>query len=105
MKPLSDDARRRQLEAADKRTEAEIEAGVAADPDLQGWDGRWEAVPDVRALLSTLGLSAAAFAERYDLGVHTVTSWAQGRRNPDRTARSLLRAIARDPEGMAALIA
>ncbi len=54
--------------------------------------------PDVRALRSSLGLSRAAFAERYGLDARAVQDWEQGRRMPDRAARILLRVIRRAPD-------
>ncbi|MBV9539296.1 MAG: helix-turn-helix domain-containing protein [Acidisphaera sp.] len=53
---------------------------------------------DVRALRERLGLTREQFAARYGLEVETVRNWELGRREPDGTARSYLRAIANDPE-------
>jgi putative transcriptional regulator len=38
------------------------------------------------------------FAVRYGLEVETVRNWETGKREPDTTARSYLRAISNDPE-------
>jgi putative transcriptional regulator len=53
--------------------------------------------PDVRALRERLGLTREQFAQRYGLEVETLRNWETGRRDPDTTARSYLRAIANDP--------
>lgn len=53
---------------------------------------------DVRALRQRLGLSREQFATRFGLEVETVRNWEMGRREPDTTARSYLKAIANDPE-------
>ena len=53
---------------------------------------------DVRGLRERLGLSREGFAARYGLEVETVRNWEAGRREPDTTARSYLRAISNDPE-------
>jgi putative transcriptional regulator len=54
--------------------------------------------PDVRQLRDQLGLTREQFATRYGLDVETVRNWEAGRREPDRTARSYLLAIANDPK-------
>ncbi len=53
---------------------------------------------DVRGLRARLGLTREQFAARYGLEVETVRNWEMGRREPDTTARSYLRAISNDPE-------
>jgi putative transcriptional regulator len=52
---------------------------------------------DVAALRKKLGLSQTVFAERFGLSAATVRDWEQGRRFPDRTARTLLAVIAKTP--------
>jgi putative transcriptional regulator len=54
--------------------------------------------PDVRRLRRRLGLTREQFAARYGLDVETLRNWEAGRREPDRTARSYLLAIANDPK-------
>ncbi len=54
--------------------------------------------PDVGLLRRRLGLTRAQFAARYGLDVETLRNWEAGRREPDRTARSYLLAIANDPK-------
>lgn len=68
------------------------EAGIAAAPIEPP-----QAV-DVRGLRKRLGLTREQFAARYGLEVETVRNWEMGRREPDTTARSYLRAISNDPE-------
>lgn len=53
---------------------------------------------DVRALRGRLGMTREEFAAHYGLDVETLRNWEVGRREPDQTARSYLRAIANDPE-------
>ncbi len=55
-------------------------------------------VPDVRQLRERLRLTREQFAARYGLDIETVRNWEAGRREPDRTARSYLLAIANAPE-------
>ncbi len=47
-----------------------------------------------------LGLTQAAFAERYRIPLGTLREWEQHRSEPDQTARAYLAAIAADPEGV-----
>ncbi len=53
---------------------------------------------DVRQLRERLDLTREQFAIRYGLELETVRNWEIGKREPDTTARSYLRAIANDPE-------
>jgi len=55
-------------------------------------------VVDVRALRGRLRLTREQFATHYGLEVETVRNWETGKREPDTTARSYLRAISNDPE-------
>ena len=52
---------------------------------------------DVRALRTRLGMTREQFATHYGLDPDTLRNWEAGRREPDQTARSYLRAIANDP--------
>jgi len=54
--------------------------------------------PDVRRLRKRLRLTREQFAARYGLEVETVRNWETGKREPDTTARSYLRAISNAPE-------
>ncbi len=53
---------------------------------------------DVRGLRERLRLTREQFAARYGLEVETVRNWEAGKREPDTTARSYLRAISNNPE-------
>ena len=55
---------------------------------------------DVGAIRKGLGLSQTGFAAKFGLAVATVRDWEKGRRKPDRTARTLLKVIARKPEAV-----
>jgi putative transcriptional regulator len=48
-----------------------------------------------------LGLSQAAFAERYQIPIGTLRDWEQHRSEPDAPAKALLKLIAADPDGAA----
>ncbi len=60
---------------------------------------------DVRAIREKLGLSRAAFGERFGLAVTAVRDWEQGRRRPDPAARVLLMVIGRSPDVVAEVVA
>lgn len=67
-------------------------AGIAAawiQPDL---------TVNVRELRERLSLTREQFAVRYGIEVETLRNWETGKREPDTTARSYLRAISNAPE-------
>jgi putative transcriptional regulator len=59
---------------------------------------------DVGAIRKRLSLSQAKFADKFGLSVATVRDWEQGRRNPDNTARTLLKVIDQRPEAVIAAL-
>jgi putative transcriptional regulator len=95
-----------------RRSDAEIAAAVAADPDAAPVRSE-EELAAVRArelardvfgvmrLRRRLGLVQVVFAKRYGIPLTTLRNWEQGRAEPDRSAKVLLAAIASDPEGVA----
>lgn len=93
----------------DAMTEDEIEAAALSDPDNPPSTDEQLATAfrpgSLRALRERLGLSQAAFAERYGINLRTLQDWEQFRRVPDQVARSYLRVIAADPEGTARALA
>ena len=60
---------------------------------------------NVRAVRERLGMSRAAFAERFGLALAAVRDWEQGLRRPDPAARVLLLVIARSPDVVAEAVA
>jgi len=67
-------------------------AGIAAawiKPDL---------TINVRELRERLSLTREQFAIRYGLEIETLRNWETGKRQPDTTARSYLKAISNAPE-------
>ena len=55
---------------------------------------------DVHKIRLRTGLSQADFAERFGFAVATLRDWEQGRRQPDRSARLLLRVIEIEPKAV-----
>lgn len=47
-----------------------------------------------------MNLSQRAFAERYGFSAAAVRDWEQGRRTPEKAARTLLMLIDREPEAV-----
>ncbi len=77
----------------------------SADEALAIAEGRMEPASvfapeaiDVAAIRKGLGLSQGKFAARFGLSAATVRDWEQGRRTPDRIARSLLLVIKHAPK-------
>jgi putative transcriptional regulator len=58
------------------------------------------ATVDVKAIRKRLGLTQAAFAQRYGFEVSSIRNWEQGRRQPEGPARTLLVVIDREPEAV-----
>lgn len=55
---------------------------------------------DVRKIRTSLGLSQESFAQTYGFAVSAVRDWEQGRRQPDRSARILLKVVEKEPEAV-----
>ena len=78
-------------------TDAYIMRQIASNPD---------AAPDmaptinVRAIRLATGMTQAQFASVYEFSVRTIQEWEQGSKRPSGPARTLLRAIKGDPEGL-----
>lgn len=91
-----------------RRSEAEIEAAVSADPDAAPIRNEseiaamlaGEAARDIHGvarLRRRLGISQVQFASRYRIPLSTVRQWEQGVREPDAATKLLLAVIAEDP--------
>jgi putative transcriptional regulator len=55
---------------------------------------------DVKAIRATQKLSQEQFAARYGFTVWAVREWEQGRRQPERAARVLLKVIEHEPDAV-----
>ncbi len=60
---------------------------------------------DVTGIRRRLNLSQRQFADRFGLSLSVVRDWEQGRRQPDRSARILLRVIEREGEAVVRALA
>jgi putative transcriptional regulator len=57
-------------------------------------------VVDVRAIRASLDLTREAFAARFGFAKSAVKDWEQGRRQPERSARILLKVIEIEPKAV-----
>jgi putative transcriptional regulator len=63
------------------------------------------ATVDVRKIRKRLGLSQERFAAAYGFAVSAVRDWEQGRRQPERSARILLKIVEKEPEAVTRALA
>jgi putative transcriptional regulator len=57
-------------------------------------------IVDVKKIRTRLGLSQESFAATYGFAVSAVRDWEQGRRQPERSARILLKVVEKEPEAI-----
>ena len=55
---------------------------------------------NVRKIRARLGLSQESFAQTYGFALSAVRDWEQGRRQPERSARILLKVVEKEPEAV-----
>lgn len=86
----------------DAMTDADIARQIASNPDAAP-----DMAPeiDVRAIRRAAGMTQAQFAAAYKFSLRTVQEWERGAKKPSGPARTLLRAIKADPEGLRKAIA
>jgi putative transcriptional regulator len=53
---------------------------------------------DVKSIRECMGLSQAAFANRFGLSIFALRNWEQGKRQPDPAARAYLKVIEKAPQ-------
>jgi putative transcriptional regulator len=85
-------------------TEEEIEANALSDPDNPPLTdeelARMRPVPNPRRIRERLKLTQEQFATRFEVPLGTLRDWEQGVSYPDSAAKTLLRVIDKDPEGV-----
>jgi putative transcriptional regulator len=81
----------------DAMTDADIARQIAANGDAAP-----DMAPDidVRAIREAIGMTQVEFAAAYEFSVRTIQEWERGAKRPSGPARTLLRAIKGDPEGL-----
>lgn len=83
--------------ALDAMTDEHIARQIASNPDAAP-----DMAPriDVRAIRRAAGMTQTEFAAAYEFSIRTVQEWERGAKRPSGPARTLLRAIKGDPEGL-----
>jgi putative transcriptional regulator len=83
--------------AIDAMSEADIARQIAGNPDAAP-----DMAPliDVREIRRAAGMTQAAFAAAFEFSLRTLQEWERGAKRPSGPARTLLRAIKADPEGI-----
>ncbi|MFM9106879.1 MAG: helix-turn-helix domain-containing protein [Chloroflexota bacterium] len=85
-------------------TEEEIEANALSDPDNPPISdeelARMRRSVNPRAIRRRLNLTQEQFAERFQIPVGTLRDWEQERKEPERTAKLLLRIISCHPDAV-----
>ena len=100
-KKLSEAARKALTETdwrkLDAMSDADIAKQIAANADAAP-----DMAPaiDVRAIRVAAGMTQTQFAAAYEFSVRTIQEWERGAKRPSGPARTLLRAIKADPEGL-----
>jgi len=100
-KPLSKSARDALVSVdwarIDAMTDEDIARQIAANPDAAP-----DMAPeiDVREIRRMAGMTQAQFAAAYEFRLRTLQEWERGAKRPSGPARTLLRAIKADPEGL-----
>ena len=97
------------MSAAGKSILAGLQDALAyAQGDATRGQGHMMQVPetvDVKAIRKRLGLTQAAFAQRYGFERSSIRNWEQGRRQPEGPARLLLVVIDKEPEAVHRVLA
>jgi putative transcriptional regulator len=60
---------------------------------------------NVKKIRTRLGLSQETFAQTYGFAPSAVRDWEQGRRQPERSARILLKVVEKEPEAVTRALA
>jgi putative transcriptional regulator len=60
---------------------------------------------NVKKIRTRLGLSQESFAQTYGFALSAVCDWEQGRRQPERSARILLKVVEKEPEAVTRALA
>src|ERR1700738_4989708 len=81
----------------DAMTDVDLARQIASNPDAAP-----DMAPDidVRAIRRAAGMTQAQFSETYEFSIRTVQEGERGAKKPSGPARTLLRAIKADPEGL-----
>lgn len=79
-------------------------ADYAAGKSVKGLRIHVPDAVDVKAIRSALGMTQTDFANAYGFSVAAVRDWEQGRRQPEASARVLLKVIEKRPDVVAEVL-
>jgi putative transcriptional regulator len=60
---------------------------------------------NVKKIRTKLGMSQESFAQTYGFALSAVRDWEQGRRQPERSARILLKVVEKEPDAVTRALA
>jgi putative transcriptional regulator len=83
----------------------DAEAYLKGSADRSGYRIRVPNRVNVKKIRVRLGLSQESFAQTYGFALSAVRDWEQGRRQPDRSARILLKVVEKEPEAVTRALA
>jgi len=88
----------------DAMTEEEIEANALSDPDNpplsdEEFADMWSPY-EARQMRARLNMTQEEFSEKFQIPLGTLRDWERGASIPDKSARTLLRVIAKEPEAV-----
>src|ERR1700734_430802 len=89
--------RKTDWQKVDAMTDADIARQIAAHADAAPAGAP---VSERRGIREAIGMTQVEFAAAYEFSVRTVQEWERGAKRPSGPARTLLRAIKADPEGL-----
>jgi putative transcriptional regulator len=84
---------------------SEAKAYLEGSTDKRGFRIHVPARVDVKKIRTRLGLSQESFAQTYGFALSAVRDWEQGRRQPERSARILLKVVEKEPEAVTRALA
>ncbi len=88
----------------DAMTEEEIEANALSDPDNppltdEELANMWSPY-EAKLMRTRLNMTQEEFSENFQIPLGTLRDWERGASIPDKSARTLLRVISREPEAV-----
>ncbi len=78
----------------------DAKAFVEGSADKRSFGVHVPARINVKKIRARLGLSQESFAQTYGFALSAVRDWEQGRRQPERSARILLKVVEKEPEAV-----
>ena len=83
----------------------DAKAYLDGSADKRGFRTHVPASIDVKKIRTRLGLSQESFAQTYGFALSAVRDWEQGRRQPERSARVLLKVVEKEPDAVTRALA